>query len=97
MEFYLGDVVKGSKQGNGILINRKGNKYEGEFSNDVQNGKGFFDVLYPKRLYKGQWKNGKLEGYGEAQYEDGAQYVGIFYQGKKHGMGILTFVDGAVY
>lgn len=46
------------------MINKNGNKYQGNWFHDMRNGEGTLEILYPKRTYKGNWKNGKLDGKG---------------------------------
>lgn len=53
MELYVGEVDGGRKSGYGVLINGQGNKFDGSWSRDVQNGRGTLEILYPKRVYKG--------------------------------------------
>lgn len=35
---YLGDFVKGSKHGHGTFLFANGDRYEGQWSNDLYNG-----------------------------------------------------------
>lgn len=45
-------------------------------------------------VYKGQWKNNKMHGFGEYDWADGNLYIGEFADGKQHGrkyLGYLTF------
>jgi len=49
------------------------------------------------RVYKGEWKNEKLNGLGVMTYPDGHKYVGEFKNGKQHGQGIFTTPSGNKY
>lgn len=42
----------------------------------------------------GEWKAGKLDGYGVWQHNSGARYEGQWKNGRKHGLGVYTWPDG---
>lgn len=42
----------------------------------------------------GEWKAGKLEGYGVWQHSSGARYEGQWKNGQKHGLGVYTWANG---
>jgi len=46
--------------------------------------------------YKGQWKQGKIEGLGERLLK-GDLYIGTFVNGSPHGKGIITYQNKSVY
>ena len=39
----------------------------------------------------------EMNGQGKLVYEDGREYFGQFYQGKKHGRGKFKWKDGKIY
>ncbi len=41
--------------------------------------------------YDGNFKNGKLHGFGKIRYKDGSNFIGEFQKGKKHGKGTMVF------
>jgi len=49
------------------------------------------------RVYKGEWKNEKLNGLGVMTYPDGGKYVGRWKDDKRNGQGTYTFPDGGKY
>ena len=55
--------------------------------------KGFGDKD-THRVYKGEWKNEKLNGLGVMTYPDGHKYVGEWKNGKRNGQGTFTFPNG---
>jgi hypothetical protein len=83
---YMGLWYKDNKQ-KGIQC-RKNNYYEGEFLNNLKNGKGILIVLDEYR-YEGLFKNDKKHGIGEEEdYERKLIYHGKWSKGKKNGKGI---------
>jgi hypothetical protein len=48
-------------------------------------------------VYKGEWKNEKLNGLGVMTYPDGHKYVGEWKNGKYNGQGTSTYPDGGKY
>ena len=47
--------------------------------------------------YSGEFKNGKMHGFGEYFYPDGAKYIGEFKNGLKDGQGKFTMPNKAKY
>ncbi|XP_014838790.1 PREDICTED: MORN repeat-containing protein 5 [Poecilia mexicana] len=47
--------------------------------------------------YKGNIKNGRMEGYGEYTFPTDTKYVGDIKDGKFHGKGVLYFINGSKY
>jgi len=48
-------------------------------------------------LYKGERKNGKMNGMGSLTFPNGSQYVGNFKDDNMNGQGTYTFSDGTQY
>ena len=48
-------------------------------------------------IYKGECKDGKLNGYGEMTYSDGRYYEGMWTDGKPNGYGKIFFQDGIMF
>jgi len=76
-----------------------GNKYIGEFLNDLKNGKGI--LYYNKKdkinRYEGDFKDDKRDGKGISYYNNGNRYEGDYKHGKKEGKGILYYTNGEKY
>ena len=72
-------------------IKRK--KYEGDFKNNLRDGKGKIYWNDGER-YEGDWKNDKWEGKGIYYWNDGRKYDGDWNNNKKEGKGIFYWNDG---
>ena len=68
-------------------------KYDGDFVNDVYEGKGKY-IFENGKYYIGQWLNGKANG--KYNYENGEYYKGQFKNGLRHGKGKLYYKNGNV-
>lgn len=70
-------------------------RYRGSWENDVPHGHGeyyWFDnrIEYKimKNLYRGQWKEGKRDGFGIFHYSNGCRFEGEFSENMKNGYGL---------
>ena len=66
--------------------------YEGEFSEDLFNGKGvlkYQDGSY----YDGEFSKGKICGKGEMLFPNGSRYDGQWYDGRMHGIGTFYTIN----
>ena len=59
-----------------------GNKYDGEWQNDVKEGYGVLQYINGER-YEGYWKDDKAHGKGTLTYIHGDKYVGDWHAAKK--------------
>jgi serine/threonine protein kinase len=69
-----------------------GSRYEGSaLPSGVKQGYG--KLTQPgspyKKIYTGDWKNDKRNGYGEQQFENGNKYKGNWKDDKRHGFGTM--------
>ena len=72
-----------------MVINTKvnfsnGNKYEGEFKNDMFEGYGIY-CYSNGDIYEGEFKIDLKNGYGKYYYSDGRVYAGEFKNNKFEG------------
>ncbi len=84
----------------------KGEEYEGNWVNGVQNGNGRY-TWYSKRVaisqypirneYEGEFVSGMRNGYGVFYYASGAKYAGEWKNNFKHGQGEFMFKNGSVF
>ena len=76
---YVGDLLKGKLNGQGVLHYPDGHRYEGEFQDDKRHGKGVYEWPRGDR-YVGEWRDGKPDGDG-VYFKGDQTYDGIFKKG----------------
>ena len=59
----------------------------------MSNGQGVFSWTGNEK-YEGEWKDGKMDGYGFINFSDGINYEGEWKDGTRHGEGTFTSSDG---
>ena len=82
--------------GEGICIWKNGEKYIGEFKDDLFHGQGTY-TFADGGIYVGEWKFSKVNGQGTMTYPNGAKYIGEFKDDLFHGQGTYKFANGAKY
>ena len=80
----------------GTFTFTNGNKYVGEWKDNVRNGQGALTIANGNK-YVGEWKDSRSHGQGTFTWADGENYVGEFKVGKFNGQGTLTFANGDKY
>lgn len=78
--------------GRGVYVFPNGNRYEGEWVNDMKAGYGVLYYVNGER-YEGYWRDDKAQGKGTLTYAHGDKFVGEWTQGKKHGHGELFYAN----
>ena len=93
---YKGDIKIFKKEGKGI---EKTNDYtyEGDFLNDLKQGKGKIKYNITGDYYEGDFKKGALTGKGYYIWKNKNTYLGDFVDGKMHGKGLYKWPDGNEY
>ncbi|XP_051753077.1 alsin isoform X1 [Ctenopharyngodon idella] len=90
---YEGRWVSGKPHGRGVVKWVDGRMYTGTFKNGLEDG--FGDYIVPNKNlnscdhYQGQWKDGKMHGFGTFRYASGEVYEGSFQDNMRHGHGML--------
>lgn len=93
---FTGQRVNGLKSGDGIYEWNDGSIYEGEFSNDLIEGKGSLTI--PERgTYIGNFIAGKKSGTGTFKFANGDSYEGEWKDDKMEGEGKYIFANGDYY
>jgi hypothetical protein len=95
--YYLGQIKEGKFEGKGELNIKGISKYNGEFKNDLPEGKGIFEDYENNYKYDGDWSMGKKNGRGVLVFSDGTKYEGDFKNDLYDGNGIIKFNNGNVY
>eukprot|EP01126_Amoeba_proteus_P007552 TRINITY_DN12711_c0_g1_i2.p1 TRINITY_DN12711_c0_g1~~TRINITY_DN12711_c0_g1_i2.p1 ORF type:complete len:437 (-),score=83.77 TRINITY_DN12711_c0_g1_i2:487-1797(-) len=83
---YEGNWWKGARNEMGKLEFKNGDTYSGGWKNNLPNGIGELVLLNPKRVYKGDFVDGRFEGYGTLSTDEWT-YVGSFKNGVRSGEG----------
>jgi hypothetical protein len=102
---YQGEFMRNKKHGQGEIIYMSGARYKGQFQNDVKHGEGTMFWRNPNEIYRGQWRDNKLEGFGVYIYQNNFSmnkllknhYRGFFKDGQRDGIGVHFYSDGSVY
>lgn len=88
--------------GNASFSYPNGNSYDGDFVNDLPDGKGIMRFSNHDK-YEGDWTEGKMTGKGEYIFYDKNRdkliwkYEGWFKNSLFYGLGKMTFPDRTVY
>ena len=94
---FIGEIIRGKKEGKGVYYYNNGDKYEGNFKDDKKEGKGSFYFNEKGEIYKGNFENDYPNGMGKYFFKNGDRYEGMFKDGKMHGEGTLHFANGGRY
>ena len=81
--------------GKGIyyLTKEKGDKYIGDFRNNIVEGKGVSEYSNGDR-YEGDFHNWNKHGKGTYEYNNGHKYIGDFFDDKAEGIGTYYYKNG---
>ena len=93
---YEGNWKDGKMEGKGILFWINGDKYEGDFVNDLKEGKGKY-YFNNKNIYEGEYKNGKKHGKGIFYWNNGEKFEGYFVNDLKEGHGKYYYNNNDIY
>lgn len=78
-------------QGIGLMKYPNGNKYQGNFKDNLRHGYGVY-TLKDESFYEGEWKNDKLDGPGSYTFKNKNQFFGSWKQ--NIGKGYIMRFDG---
>lgn len=68
------------------MLYENGDRFSGEWSGDLKNGKGVYEIIANKQIVKGVWIDGLLVS-GEWILENGNKFVGDFRSNQPFGQG----------
>jgi len=95
-EIFTGTIKKGKRSGKGTMVWPNGDKYVGEWENDLFEGQGTFSQQSGE-VYEGYWKAGKLNGHGKVMYPNGYYLEAEFINDVANGIGKEIDVDNRRY
>ncbi len=94
---YHGETtIDGTPDGQGTMIYRNGEKYEGHWKKGVREGYGIF-FFSTGQKYSGMWSAGEMHGEGAYLLPDGSRYYGSMKHNTISGYGECFYQDGTRY
>jgi hypothetical protein len=93
---YIGNIKNFKKEGFGKEIGPD-YIYEGNYHNDMKNGKGKITFLNMGDYYEGDFINDKITGFGKYIWSNKHEYIGDFIEGDMNGKGKYKWPDGNEY
>lgn len=91
---YIGELIAGKMQGNGVFTDSQGNSYSGEFQSDIFTGEGVYAGAEGDTAI-GHFNSWLLNGKGMQTDKDGNQWQGEFQNGLLEGQGTYIEKSGA--
>jgi hypothetical protein len=91
---YAGDWEKGHQTGQAKILYKNDDWYQGFVKNGIRNGFGELHEKSSKRIFKGNWENGELNGEVEI-ISNYWEFIGSLKNNRAKGK--LTYIDGSVY
>ena len=86
---YEGEMVENCWHGNGVFTWEDGRRYEGQFVNSKQEGKGKIFNIDGTLCYDGCFKDNRPHGKGVLSLKSNFRYEGKMKNGLKHGFGSI--------
>ena len=93
---YQGALKNGRKTGVGTYMWTDGQRYAGDWVDDVQQGRGEWSSKAGDK-YQGDFRAGRRDGSGSMTYANGMRYEGLWKADQEAGRGKLLFVNGDSY
>nr|XP_002733450.1 PREDICTED: ankyrin repeat and MYND domain-containing protein 1-like [Saccoglossus kowalevskii] len=84
------------KAGHGVFVWPNGDRYKGDFVDNVRTGTGVQDWADGSK-YDGKFERDMRHGDGKMEWIDGEGYNGGYFKDKRHGVGTYTWPDGTTY
>lgn len=92
---FEGNMEHGLPNGQGVYIDmNSGQRYEGNFVDFQRDGEGILYTEDGYKIYDGEWKNNKYNGYGQYFLRGQCRYEGNWENGKRNGDGIAYDQNG---
>ena len=97
-EFNMSHLNGAKRNGQGVITSSNGDKYVGEFKNDMKYGPGQGISTYQDgSKYVGPYKDGRRHGQGTLTYLNGDKYVGNWQDDYQSGQGTFSATNGDKY
>jgi len=93
---FEGGLKNGRKDGVGTYVWADGQRYSGDWLDDLQHGRGEWSSKAGDK-YVGEFRGGKRDGRGLMEYGNGMRYDGNWSGDAQNGRGRLQFPNGDVY
>lgn len=92
---YDGLMEHGLPNGQGVYTDiNSGQRYEGNFVDFMRDGEGVLYAENGDKIYDGEWKKNKYNGYGQYFLRGQCRYEGNWENGKRNGDGIAYDQNG---
>lgn len=89
-------LPNGKKHGYGVRVWSNGSRYEGKWLDDKPEGHGFYSNPERSERFEGSFWHGNRQGFG-VQIDSHGTYEGQWQDGRMHGEGTFTWIDGKTY
>jgi hypothetical protein len=90
---FTGTLRNGKRHGKGLFIWRNGQRYQGDWVDDVASGQAVVDFTNGNH-FEGTVDNTTPQGMGSMRYASGDTYRGSFQAGEPHGVGVYVWKNG---
>ncbi len=96
---YQGNMIEGKQESTGIQSHTwaDGSHYEGDYKNNVREGKGVYISAFDGSRYEGEWKDDKRNGKGIRRFGANGRYEGDWKNDQYDGQGVLNDGKGTIY
>lgn len=92
---FEGTMEHGLPNGQGVYTDmNNGQRYEGNFVDFQRDGEGILYTEDGDKIYEGEWKNNKYNGYGQFFLRGQCRYEGNWENGKRNGEGVAYDQNG---
>ena len=97
-DIYVGNFVKGARDGNGRMMYRNGDTFQGTYRDDQREGSGVYTYHKDGRTYDGIYVDDEQEDTNATMtWKNGTIYIGQFKQSKRTGKGMVRFPNQVKY
>jgi len=90
---YDGEWKNKAAHGYGVMRWQNGDRYEGDWSDGLRQGKGKYTSKSTGGKYDGEYNNDLKEGSGKYTFSNGDWYDGEWKSGVRHGHGVYVWKD----